>query len=111
MLRLANPVFGEDALSAIGRVLASGRLTQGPVVGEFEQALAEFCGVRHAIATTSATTAIELALAAHDIGPGDLVLAPDFTYPATGNAVLQRGARLRLLDVDEDTYCVNVAGA
>lgn len=110
MLRLANPVFGEDALSAIGRVLASGRLTQGPVVGEFEQALAEFCGVRHAIATTSATTAIELALAAHDIGPGDLVLAPDFTYPATGNAVLQRGARLRLLDVDEDTYCVNVAG-
>jgi len=109
MLRLANPVFGEDALSAIGRVLASGQLTQGPVVAEFEEALAEFCGVRHAVATTSATTAIELALAAHDIGPGDLVLAPDFTYPATGNAVLQRGARLRLLDVDPSTYCVDVA--
>jgi perosamine synthetase len=109
MLRLANPVFGDDALSAIGRVLASGHLTQGPVVAEFEQALAEFCGVEHAIATTSATTAIELALAAHDVGPGDLVMAPDFTYPATGNAVLQRGARLRLLDVDPETYCVDVS--
>jgi perosamine synthetase len=109
MLRLANPVFGEDALSAIGRVLASGQLTQGPVVAEFEEAVADFCGVEHAIATTSATTAIELALAAHDIGPGDLVLAPDFTYPATGNAVLQRGARLRLLEVDPATYCVDIA--
>src|SRR5437588_2705840 len=108
MLRLANPVFGEDALSAIGRVLASGQLTQGPVLAEFEEALAGFCGVEHAVATTSATTAIELALAAHDIGPGDLVLVPDFTYPATANAVLQRGARLRLVDVDLDTYCVDV---
>jgi perosamine synthetase len=109
MLRLANPVFGDDALSAIGRVLASGHLTQGPVVAEFEEAIAEFCGVKHAIATTSATTAIELALAAHDIGPGDLVLVPDFTYPATGNAVIQRGSRLRLLDVAAATYCVEAA--
>jgi perosamine synthetase len=109
MLRLANPVFGEDALRAIGRVLASGHLTQGPVVTEFEVAIAEFCGAKHAIATTSATTAIELALAAHDVGPGDLVLAPDFTYPATGNAVLQRGAELRLLDVSPATYCVEPA--
>lgn len=109
MLRLANPVFGDDALSAIGRVLASGQLTQGPVVAEFEHAIGEFCGVRHAIATTSATTALELALAGHDIGPGDLVLAPDFTYPATGNAVLQRGARLQLIDVDPQTYCIDVA--
>ena len=109
MLRLANPVFGEDALSAIGRVLASGQLTQGPVVAEFEDAIADFCGVEHAVATTSATTAIELTLAAHDIGPGDVVLAPDYTYPATGNAVLQRGARLRLLDVDPTTYCMDVS--
>jgi dTDP-4-amino-4,6-dideoxygalactose transaminase len=78
-------------------------------VAEFEEALAEFCGVEHAIATTSATTAIELALAAHDVGPGDLVLAPDFTYPATGNAVLQRGASLRLLDADPGTYCLDVS--
>jgi perosamine synthetase len=108
-LRLANPTFDEEALNAIGRVLAGGHLTQGPIVAQFEEAVAEFCGVKHAVATTSATTAIELALAAHDIGPGDLVLAPDFTYPATGNAVLQRGARLRLIEADPATYCMDVA--
>ncbi|HVL30819.1 MAG TPA: DegT/DnrJ/EryC1/StrS family aminotransferase [Solirubrobacteraceae bacterium] len=109
MLRLAEPRFGADALEAIGRVLASGHLTQGPVVAEFEEAVAGFCGVRHGVATTSATTAIELALAALEIGPGDEVIAADFTYPATGNAVLQRGASLRLADADPATYCVDPA--
>lgn len=105
-LRLAEPSFGTDALAAIEGVLVSGRLTQGPMVEQFEQAVAEFCGVKHAIAVTSATTAIELALAALNVGPGSEVVAADFTYPATGNAVLQRGARLRLADADPRTYCV-----
>jgi dTDP-4-amino-4,6-dideoxygalactose transaminase len=109
-LRLAEPRFGEAALAAVGRVLASGNLTQGPVVAEFEQAIAAFCGAREGVATTSATTALELALAALDVGPGDEVVAADFTYPATGNAVLQRGATLRLVDVDPATYCVDPAG-
>lgn len=109
MLRLADPRFGDDALAAVGRVLASGHLTQGPVVEEFERAITGFCGVAHAVATTSATTAIELSLAALDVGPGDEVIAADFTYPATGNAVLQRGAALRLADVDPQTYCVDPA--
>jgi perosamine synthetase len=108
-LRLAEPRFGDDALAAIGRVLASGNLTQGPVVAEFEAAVAEFCGAGEGVATTSATTALELALAALDIGPGDEVAAADFTYPATGNAVLQRGGTLRLVDVDPGTYCIDVA--
>ncbi len=106
MLRLADPSFGDEALDAIGRVLASGRLTQGPVVAEFEAAVAELCGVAHGVATTSATTALELSLAALDIGPGDEVIAADFTYPATGNAVLHRGATLKLADVDIETYCI-----
>jgi len=108
-LRLAEPRFGPEALEAIGRVLASGNLTQGPVVAEFEAAVAAYCGARDGVATTSATTALELALAALDIGPGDEVLAADFTYPATGNAVLQRGAALRLVDVDRATYCMDPA--
>lgn len=107
-LRLADPRFGPEALEAIGRVLETGNLTQGPVVAEFEEAVAAFCGVAHGIATTSATTAIELALAAHDLGPGDEVVAADFTYPATGNAVLQRGATLKLADADPATYCIDV---
>lgn len=106
MLRLADPRFGDEALAAVGRVLASGHLTQGPVVAEFEEAIARFCGVAHAVATTSATTALALALAALDVGPGDEVIAADFTYPATGNVVLQQGATLRLADVDPMTYCV-----
>ena len=109
MLRLAEPRFGDDALAAIGRVLASGHLTQGPVVAEFESAVAAFCGVRHGVATTSATTALELALAALDVGPGDEVIAADFTYPATGNAALQRGATLRLAEADPETYCIDPA--
>lgn len=106
-LRLAEPRFGPEAVDAVARVLATGNLTQGPVVAEFEAAIAELCGVRAGVATTSATTAIELALAALDIGPGDEVAAADFTYPATGNAVLQRGASLRLVDVDPGTYCID----
>ena len=108
-LRLAEPRFGPEALEALGRVLASGNLTQGPVVAEFEAAVAAFCGTDHAVATTSATTALELALAALDVGPGDEVAVADFTYPATGNAVLQRGASLRLVDVDPATYAVDPA--
>jgi perosamine synthetase len=106
MLRLADPRFGDDALAAIAGVLASGRLTQGPAVEGFERAVAELCGARHAVATTSATTAIELTLAALGIGPGDEVAVADFTWPATGNAVLQRGALPRLADADPETYCV-----
>ncbi|MCX6386224.1 MAG: DegT/DnrJ/EryC1/StrS family aminotransferase [Solirubrobacterales bacterium] len=106
-IRLADPQFGPEALEAIGRVLATGNLTQGPVVAEFETAIAAFAGATHAIATTSATTALELTLAALEIVPGDEVVAADFTYPATGNAVLQRGATLRLTDVDPETYCID----
>lgn len=111
MLRLADPRFGDDAIDAIAAVLASGRLTQGPQVEAFERAIAELCGARHAIATTSATTAIELVLAALDVGPGSEVAVADFTYPATGNAVLQRGGTPRLVDADADaaTYCLDPA--
>ena len=106
-LRLAEPRFGPEAVDAVARVLATGNLTQGPVVADFEAAIAELCGVSEGVATTSATTALELALAALDIGPGDEVAAADFTYPATGNAVLRRGASLRLVDVDPATYCID----
>jgi dTDP-4-amino-4,6-dideoxygalactose transaminase len=109
-LRLAEPRFGDDALEAIGRVLATGNLTQGPVVAEFEEAVAAFSGAAHGIATTSATTAIELSLAALGIGAGDEVAVADFTYPATGNAVVQRGGTVRLVDVDPATYCIDPGG-
>src|SRR3954471_6260357 len=106
-LRLADPRLGPDAVEAVAEVLASGHLTQGPRVERFEQEVAAYCGAGHAVATTSATTALQLVLAALDIGPGDEVLVADFTYPATGNAVLDRGATVRLVDVDPLTYAMD----
>jgi perosamine synthetase len=106
-LRLAEPSFDAGALAAIERVLVSGRLTQGPMVEAFEQAIAQYTGACHAVAVSSATTALELSLAALDIGPGDEVAVADFTYPATGNAVLERGATLRLVDVEPGSYCID----
>lgn len=108
-LRLAEPRFGPEAAAAIQEVLSTGRLTQGPKVEAFERAIARFCGTRSAIATTSATTALELTLAALDVGPGDEVIVADFTYPATANAVVQRHAQPRLVDVDPETYCIDPA--
>lgn len=106
-MRLAEARFGPEAVDAIAAVLASGRLTQGPCTEEFEQGVARYCGTEDAVATTSATTALQLALAALDIGPGDEVIVADFTYPATGNVVLQQGATLRLVDVDQTSYTLD----
>ncbi|MQG67308.1 MAG: aminotransferase class I/II-fold pyridoxal phosphate-dependent enzyme, partial [SAR202 cluster bacterium] len=73
-------------------VLASGILTSGRHVADFEKAVADFVGVDHAVATTSATTALHLSLVALGVEQGDEVLVPDFTFPATANAVIQTGA-------------------
>jgi perosamine synthetase len=86
-----NVRFGEVA-SDIEAILDSGRLTQGEYVARFEAEVAAKVGVAHGIATTSATTALHLALAAAGVGRGDEVLVSDFSFPATGNVVVQLGA-------------------
>jgi perosamine synthetase len=106
-LRLADPGFGPDVLASVGQVLASGHLTLGPRVAEFERAVAAQVGVRHAVAVSSGTAALHLALVALEIGPGDDVVIPDFTHPATGHVVLHRGARPVLVDVDPSTYNID----
>lgn len=103
-IRLALPYTDEDELSEVAAVLATGYLTQGPKVQELEQAVARLVGAEHAFATTSATTALHLALAALGISQGDEVIVPDFTFPATANVVVQLGARPVLVDVDARTY-------
>lgn len=103
---LAAPWTGEDELAEIQAVLASGQLSQGPKVEEFEAMVAAVTGSRHAFAASSCTTAMHLALVALGIGPGDEVLVPDFTFPATANVVVQQGAVPVLVDVQPDTYNV-----
>jgi perosamine synthetase len=110
-IRLALPFTDAAEVDAVAAVLASGTLTQGSRVAEFENAVANLVGARHGIATTSATTALHLVLAGLDIGAGDEVLVPDFTFPATANVVVELGATPVLVDVDLATYTIDSAAA
>jgi perosamine synthetase len=104
---ITKPVFGSEEKEAIGRVLDSGWIVQGPNVALFEKLFAEFVGCQHAIATTSCTTALHLALLAAGIGPGDEVLIPSFTFIATANAVEYAGARPVLIDINLETFNID----
>jgi dTDP-4-amino-4,6-dideoxygalactose transaminase len=104
---LTRPTTGDEEIREISAVLASGTLTQGPRVETFEAAVAELVHADHAIATTSATTALHLSLAALGIAAGDEVLVPDYTFPATANVVVQQGAVPVLVDVDASTFTID----
>lgn len=104
---LIEPVVGEDELDNVREVLESGYLTQGPYSQEFEQGFAAFVGADHAVTATSCTTGLEMALEAVGVGMGDEVIVPDFTHPATANAVVRVGADPVLVDVDRETYDID----
>jgi dTDP-4-amino-4,6-dideoxygalactose transaminase len=88
-------------------VIDSKQLAQGAQVEAFEQALADFCGTKHAIATSSGTTALQTAVLAHGIGPGDEVVTTPFTFIASANAVLFAGAKPVFVDIEEGTYNID----
>lgn len=97
----------DDVEHDLRRILTSGILTTGPYVVDFEKTVAERVGVDYAVATTSATTALHLALTAAEVGPGDEVLLADFTFPATANAVVQTGATPVFVDSCHDNFAMN----
>ena len=103
IVRLAWPDVGEQEARAVAEVLESGFLTMGPKVTEFEEELARACEVPHAVAVSSGTAALHLAVLALGIGPGDEVVVPAYTFPATANVVALAGARPVLVDVDPTT--------
>ena len=82
-IQISLPSTGEDEWQAVREPLMSGWLTQGPKVAAFERAFAERHAVPHALAVTSCTTGLHLILAAMNIGPGDEVIVPAFTWVAT----------------------------
>ena len=102
-LRLAAPRFAPDALQAVTQVLATGMLVQGTQVAAFEAAIAEILNIPHAVACSSGTAALQLALLALDLKPGDEVIVPDLTFPATVNMVLATGGIPRVVDVSTAT--------
>ena len=110
MIRLGSPDLGEEELAAIAEVLESGQLTMGPKVAEFEESLAEACEVEHAVVVSSGTAALHLAVLALRIGPGDEVIVPSYTFPATANVVALAGAKPVLVDVDPETMNVRPDG-
>ena len=89
---------------AIQRVLAHGQYIKGPEVTELEQRLAAFTGAKHCISVANGTDALQIALMALDIGPGDEVITPGFTFIATAEAVAIMGAKPVYIDIDEKTY-------
>jgi dTDP-4-amino-4,6-dideoxygalactose transaminase len=106
-IRLIEPVVGTEEERLVGEVLKSGWLSEGPMTTRFEELVKEFTGAKHAVAASSCTTAMELALRAVGVGEGDRVLVPDFTHPATAGAVLAAGAKPVLVDVDLFTYNID----
>jgi dTDP-4-amino-4,6-dideoxygalactose transaminase len=110
-IAIATPMTGEAEWLALREPLETGWLTHGPKVEGFERAFAARVGVRHALAASSCTTALHLALAALGIGPGDEVIVPSFTWVATANAVLYCGAVPVLCDVNPATQLMDIADA
>jgi perosamine synthetase len=104
LIRLAKPWIGEDEQRAVAAVLESGQLVQGELVERFEQAVAALVGRRHAIAVSSGTAALQLALKALQVGPGDEVLCPALSWPSPAHAIRVAGAKVHFVDVDQDEW-------
>ena len=100
MISVMRPWLGNEEAEAAAEAVASGWIAQGPRVQEFEEVFAAAIGARHAVAVSSCTAALHLALIAYEIGPGDEVVVPSLSFIATANAVRYVGARPVFADVD-----------
>ena len=93
----------------IAKVLNHGQFIMGPEVSALERRLENFCGAKHAIAVANGTDALQIALMAYGVGPGDAVFVPSFTYTATAEVILILGATPVFVDVDSDTFNIDAA--
>jgi perosamine synthetase len=108
---LARPDIGPAERAAINAVLDSGRLSLGPALARFEAALAEAAGVTGAVAVNSGTSALQLALEAAGVGPGDEVITTSLSFVATANAIRRVGARPVFADVEPETLNLDPVAA
>lgn len=107
LIPMSSPDIDEADIQAVRDVVASGRLASGPKAEEFERSIAEYVGVEHAVAVSSGTAALHLAVRALEIGPGDEVLVPSFTFAATVNALLYEGAVPVFVEIEPQTLCID----
>ena len=102
-LPFCRPPVTEEDIAAVAEVLRSGWITTGPKVTELEEMVARRTGAKHAIAATSGTALMHLALQAMGVGPGDEVVGPSMTWVSTPNMVELLGGTNVFVDVDRDT--------
>lgn len=107
MIALSRPFIGDSEKQAVLEVLESGMLVQGPRTAKLEEKFAAVCETQYAIATSSGTTALHVALLAHGIQPGDEVITTPFTFMASVNAILYLGAKPVFVDIEEDTFNID----
>ena len=108
---ITKPVFGPEESAAVVKPLETGWVVQGPFVAEFERKFSAFSGAAHAVATSSCTTAMHIAVAALDLKPGDEVIVPGFTWVSTPNVIEYMGATPVFCDIDLATFNIDVAHA
>ena len=105
---LSEPVLGPAEVAAVSEAVAGGFVSSaGPLIGEFEQRFAAAVGARHAVACSTGTAALHLALIVCGVGRGDLVAVSDFTFMASANAAVYQGADLLLVDSDQSSWCMD----
>jgi dTDP-4-amino-4,6-dideoxygalactose transaminase len=108
MIPIARPQMGIEEKERVWEAMDAGSLAQGPRVAELEEAFAAFVGSAHAVATSSGTTALHLALLGYGIGAGDEVITVPFTFIASANSVIYTGAHPVFVDVDEGDFTIDV---
>lgn len=104
MIPYGRQSISEADIEAVVEVLRSELITQGPLVPKFERAVAAYCGVTHAVAVNSATSALHLACLALDVGPGDVVWTSPITFVASANCARYCGADVDFVDIDPSTF-------
>ena len=105
---ISEPSITSKEVEYVTNAVRSGWISSiGKYVYEFEKKFAAFCGTKYAVAVSSGTTALHLALVAYGIGPGDEIIVPDFTFVATANAVKHAGANVKTVDIEENTLCID----
>src|ERR1700719_882391 len=109
MIAIARPQIGTEEEEAVLEALKSGQLEQGERVATFEKRFAELCQTQEAVAVSTGTAALHLALLAHEIGPGDEVITTPFSFAATANVLLLIGATPVFVDIDAETYNIDPA--
>ena len=105
---VAEPKFGDAELRYVSECILTGWVSSaGKFVTRFEEQFSEFCGTKFAVSSTSGTTALHLCLLALEIGPGDEVIVPSFTFVSTANAVTFTGAKPVFVDSEQSTWNIN----